>query len=205
MVRAIFIAAAMVLALVHTAAANDREICKSGSRDNSTIAACTRVISSGAVKGADLAQVYYERGLKYRYNGNHDPAISDFTKAVALDPQWAWPYVARGHSYAAKKDFKNAFADQEKAIKIEPSHVTYVGRAIDLIEAGAFDLAMKDIDEALRLNPKYFYAYLNRGEIYLKKREFDKAAGEFRMALEIKPGDENATIGLKRAQNRTAR
>src|SRR5271157_3852532 len=112
------VAAAAMIAQAGAAMADDVETCQSGAYDRPTIAACTRAISAGMASGVELARLYYDRGSKYRYSGDYDPAIRDFTKAIALAPDWSWPYVARGHTYARKKEFPKAFADQEKAISI---------------------------------------------------------------------------------------
>ena len=189
---------------VTAAAADDAALCKSSSSDNRAVAACTRVIATGKYTGKDLAIFYYERGLKRRDKHAYDAAISDFTNTIKLDSKYTWAYVARGHAFAYKKNFPRAFADQETAINLEKTAVTHTGRGIDLIEAGAYDRAIADLDEALRLNPKYFYAYRNRGDAYRKKRDFAKAEADYRKALEIKPTDGEATKGLKKAQGRLA-
>jgi tetratricopeptide (TPR) repeat protein len=206
MVRRVCIAGLIIIAIGHftAAMADDVADCNSDSIDNRAIAACTRLISSGKYSGKDLVQHYYQRGMKRRHNGAFNAAISDFTSAIKLDAKYTWAYVARGHAYAYKKDFPRAFADQETAIGLEKTAVTHTGRAIDLMEAGAYDRAIADLDEALRLNPKYFYGYLKRGDAYRKKRDFAKAAADYRRALEIKPNESEATKGLKKAQARLA-
>lgn len=203
MVRALCIAGAFIIGLGQLAvAAGDSDLgtCQSAANDAKAIAACDRVISKGGLNNDDLARIYYERGMKHRYNRKFDPAIGDFTKAIALRPKYTWAYVARGHAYAYKKDFPDAFADQEKAIRMEPTEVTYTGRAMDLIEAGAYERAIADLNEALRINAKYFHAYLNRGDAYLKMREFAKAEADYRAALEIRPDDQFAKEGLENAR-----
>jgi tetratricopeptide (TPR) repeat protein len=185
--RTLVFAALMVAGgLFAPASATDSDLCRDGNNiASSGIAACTRIISAGVAKGRDLADAYYERGLKHKLNERYDQAINDLSTAIKVDPSWSWPYVARGHVYAIKRDFTRAFADQETAVRLEPTAVTYVGRAQDLIEAGAFDRAIADLDQALRLNPKYFFAFFTRGDVYVKKREFAKAIDDYNTALQI--------------------
>ena len=184
------------------AGASDLEACQSGASDAKAIAASDRVIAQGGLKNDDLARIFYERGMKHRYNRQFDSAIVDFTKAIALRPEYTWAYVARGHAYAYKKDFPDAFADQEKAIRLEPSAVTYTGRAIDLTEAGAYERAVADLNEALRINGKYFYALLARGDPFLKMHEFTKAEADYRAALEVQPDNQSAKDGVEKARAR---
>ena len=46
----------------------------------------------------DNAQAYYNRGLLYQAQRQHQFAIDDFTTAIGLSTQQAEPYVARGLS-----------------------------------------------------------------------------------------------------------
>jgi len=172
--------------------ADDTTTCKSVlARSPEDIRACTRIISNGNARGRNLAEAYYGRGQKYRLRGNSDLAILDFSSAIRFDPGWYFPYVARGHAYAAKKQFTLAFADQETAIRLEPTAVSYVGRAQDFMEAGEMDRAIADCDQAIRLNPNYFYAFFYRGHAYLKKDQFDKALSDYRRAQEIGSDEED--------------
>ena len=204
MVRTFCIAGAFIIALAQMAMAADKdfELCQSISRDPAAVAACDRVIASGKLKGENLRKAYYDRGLKHRYHNRYDQAIRDFTQAIKADPKFTWSYVARGHAYAYKKDFVRAFADQETAIRMETTEVTYTGRAVDLIQAGAYDRAIADLDQALRINAKYFYGHLYRGDAYLKKRDFANAEAAYRMALAIRPDDQTAKKGLQNARDR---
>jgi tetratricopeptide (TPR) repeat protein len=206
MVRAFWFAAAFIFLVEQPALAeSDFDLCKSDSNESQAVKASDRAIASGSLqKVDDLVRAYYERGLKHKYNRRYDQAIQDFNKVIQLNPKYTWSYVARGHSYAYKKQFSLAFADQETAIRLEATEVTYTGRAMDLIEAGAYDRAIADLNEALRINDKYFYGYLRRGDAYLKKHEFTKAESDYRRAVELRPADKAAQDGVRNAQNRNA-
>lgn len=49
-------------------------------------------------------------------------AIDYFTRAIALNPDDANSYFARGYAYAKLNDKKNAQADYRNCLRIEPSH-----------------------------------------------------------------------------------
>jgi tetratricopeptide (TPR) repeat protein len=203
MVRGLCIAGALIIGLGQVAVAaggSDLETCQSAASDAKAVAACDRIIAKGGLNNDDLARIYYERGMKNRHNRRFDQAIGDFTKAIGLRPKYTWAYVARGHAYAYKKDFPDAFADQEKAIRMEPTEVTYTGRAMDLIEAGAYERAIADLNEALRIKGKYFYGLLARGDAYLKMHEFAKSEADYQAALELRPDDQSARDGVENAR-----
>jgi len=54
--------------------------------------------------------------------------------------------------------------------------------------------ALQDYTEAIRLNPKRFGAYIDRGKLYLELREYEKARADYERAIEIKPNDAGVYI-----------
>jgi len=65
---------------------------------------------------------------------------------------------------------------------------------------GNFDLAIADLNEAIRLNPKDAISYTFRGVAYLMKKNYDRAIADFEAALRIDPNDADTKILLEMAQ-----
>jgi Tfp pilus assembly protein PilF len=61
---------------------------------------------------------------------------------------------------------------------------------------GELDLARREYEGALRKDKKFFQARLNLGNIFLAKKEYGKAREEYLLALELRPGDADATNNL---------
>jgi tetratricopeptide (TPR) repeat protein len=61
--------------------------------------------------------------LLYQAQHQHGYAIDDFSTAIGLSIQKAEPYVARGLSYLAVKNYKNAASDLDDAVTIAPQNV----------------------------------------------------------------------------------
>ena len=61
---------------------------------------------------------------------------------------------------------------------------------------GELDLARREYERALRKDGKFFRARVNLGNIFLAKKEFGKAREEYLLALELRPGDAEATNNL---------
>jgi Flp pilus assembly protein TadD len=61
---------------------------------------------------------------------------------------------------------------------------------------GELDLARREYEMALRKDGKYFQARVNLGNVHLAKKEYGKARGEYLRALELRPGDAEATNNL---------
>ena len=60
----------------------------------------------------------YEKGQKGDYYG----AISDYTKAIEIDPQFGKAYYNRGWSKGKLKDYYGAISDYNKALEIDPNY-----------------------------------------------------------------------------------
>ncbi|MGB7630997.1 MAG: tetratricopeptide repeat protein [Candidatus Deferrimicrobium sp.] len=61
---------------------------------------------------------------------------------------------------------------------------------------GELDLALREYERALRKDGKFYRARVNLGNIFLAKKEFGKAREEYLLALELRPGDADATNNL---------
>jgi len=61
---------------------------------------------------------------------------------------------------------------------------------------GELDLAQREYERALRKDGKFYQARVNLGNIFLAKKEYGKAREEYLLALELRPGDAEATNNL---------
>src|SRR5262249_23878831 len=62
----------------------------------------------------------------------------------------------------------------------------YDGRRVYYAK-GDFDRVAADYDQAIQLDPRYVFAYNNRGNLYQNKGELDRAIADFSQAIEIQP------------------
>jgi len=72
-----------------------------------------------------LWESYIVRGNASGGRGNHNAAISDFTKAIGIDSSKAIAFANRGMGYFNLGELDKAVADLEQAVKIEPSNAQY--------------------------------------------------------------------------------
>lgn len=61
---------------------------------------------------------------------------------------------------------------------------------------GELDLARREYERALRKDRKFYRARVNLGNVFLAKKEYGKAREEYLQALELRPGDADATNNL---------
>jgi MtfA peptidase len=124
----------------------------------------------------DRAEAHCERGVVYRWKGDHDQALADFDAALQLCPDYARAYCERGITHAAHGEREKALADLDRALRLDPrDDAAYLERGVLHAETGAFEKAVKDFTKAIRLNPEEAEAYRQRAEAYAALGEAAKA------------------------------
>ena len=108
------------------------------------------------------AEFYLNRGVVSYHKGQYDKAISDFTKALEINPRYTEAYNLRGGVYSRKGQNDEAISDYSKAIEIDPRDVrAYNYRAWEYTLKGEYDQAISDLKKALEINPRYADTYNN--------------------------------------------
>ncbi|HHT9126660.1 MAG TPA: tetratricopeptide repeat protein [Candidatus Brocadiia bacterium] len=146
--------------------------------------------------------VYSMIATTYYKKGEYDLAISDYNKAIEINPRLAEAYYNRGTAYGKKGEYDRAILDFNKAIEINPRLAeAYYNRGTAYGKKGEYDRAILDYNKALEINPRLAEAYNNRGTAYSDKGEYDLAILDFNKALEINPRDAKAYINRGNAYN----
>ncbi len=122
------------------------------------------------------AEFYFNRGLTCYEKGQYDLAISDYTKALDINPRLALAFYSRAIAYGKKGQFDQAISDYTKALEIDPRYAeAYNNRGKVYWGKGQFDQAISDFNKAIEINPKDARAYNNRGVAYYYKSEYEKS------------------------------
>jgi tetratricopeptide (TPR) repeat protein len=139
------------------------------------------------------AKGYFDSGKASYKKKLYENAISDFSNAIQLDPNYAAAYNERGIAYYDQGKFDKAISDYNEAIRLDPNNAgAYNNRGDVYDDQGKFDEAIRDYNKAIRLNPNDADAYDNRGIAYWKQRKFDKAIIDYNKAIRLDPNDANA-------------
>jgi len=98
-----------------------------------------------------------------------EEAITVFTEAIELSPEFADAYIDRAKVYSATKEYADAITDCTKAIEIEPSVNAYYSRARSYFDNKDNDKAIADLTEALKIQPDAGNVLDLLGDLYHKK------------------------------------
>ena len=128
------------------------------------------------------AEKYYRRGNRATRD-NPQKALEDFTIAIRLNPKFADAYQRRSSFWQDVRLF-----DDTGGVTFVDGKVVYVRMPAEELRQRNLELALADINEAIRLQPQDSSSYFFRGMLYEKLGEPDKAAADFERA------------GVKRAQ-----
>jgi len=121
------------------------------------------------------ATKFNKRGIAYAKTGHYDQAISDFNRALELNPKDVKAYYNRGLAYYQKGEYDQAISDFNKALEINPIDAkAYYIRGLAYYQKGEYDQAISDYTKALELNPRYAKAYYNRGLACYEKGQYDQ-------------------------------
>jgi tetratricopeptide (TPR) repeat protein len=105
--------AALAVAAHAAAASSDASwnTCRVG-KPSASIAACTDVIEGDQERStAERAIAFYNRGNGYFNQGNLGKAIDDYTRSIALNPDFLNAHFNRGNGYFNSGDLDHAIAD----------------------------------------------------------------------------------------------
>ena len=132
---------------------------------------------------------YANRGFKYFRKGQFDQAISNFNKAIELDPGVTLCYFARGQIFLAKEQIDNAISDFNKTIELNPYYTdAYIFRGSAYFKGGQLDKAIVDYNKVLEMEPDNTDIYNLRGNAYYIKGQIDRAIADYTRAIELNPG-----------------
>jgi len=148
----------------------------------------------------------YSRGCAFdKDRGEYEAALADYDAALALNADYAAPYVNRGAIREKRDDLAGALADYNRALELDPAFTkAYNNRGTVRRSLGDLKGALADYDAALRLDPKYAKAYNNRGSARRGLRDLKGALADYDAALRLNPDYAKAYVnrGIAREDRR---
>lgn len=111
-------------------------------------------------------------------------------------------YFTRGLMQRRLGQNDAALKDYNQSLKLAPTSDVYNSRCYLFAITSRLQDALKDCNEALRLNPRNQYAYDSRGFTYLKLGMLDASIADYNAALNIEPGRAYSMAGRGFARRR---
>jgi tetratricopeptide (TPR) repeat protein len=133
---------------------------------------------------------YYARGVVEESMKKEDAALTDYTKALELNPRFALCYVKRGKIFFGRKQSDAAITEYTKALAINPSYSgCYFNRGNTYFDMQQYDPAIADFSKVIELDPKDVDAYFNRGVMYKKNGKYELALADYAKVIALSPKD----------------
>ncbi|MDD5585165.1 MAG: tetratricopeptide repeat protein [Candidatus Omnitrophica bacterium] len=133
-----------------------------------------------------LAQAALYNGIVYLDKQMYDAAVTEFTKAIELNPHFTEAYYNRGLVHAKEGSFDKTIADYTKAIENNPRDADiYYNRGFTYYRKGSIDEAIIDYTKAIEISPNQADVYYNRALLYISKKEYDKAWDDIHKAQSL--------------------
>ncbi len=142
-------------------------------------------------------EAYYDVGLLFMESGNFKGAVTTFDMYIGAPVEnrqnLADAYNNRAVSLRKLGRNQDAIRGFQKAIELksdDPKFVTNLGNAYR--DAKEFDLAIKQYDKAIRVDPRFVPAYLSRGLLYSMTGKNDEAIADLDAVIKIDSNEPEA-------------
>lgn len=108
----------------------------------------------------------------------------------------------RGNKALAADKFEEAIAAYTEAIDLDPSnHVLFSNRSAAYAKAGKYELALKDADQTIALNPTWSKGYSRKGSALSYMEKYVEAFEVYQKGLEIDPNNQALQQGQAEIRN----
>jgi tetratricopeptide (TPR) repeat protein len=106
------------------------------------------------------SEEYYKSGMNFAKSGQYRESITDFNKAIELDPGHVNAYYSKGTAFESLGDYTGAIENYNKAIELDPGHVNaYYSKGTAFESLGDYTGAIENYNKAIELDPGHVNAY----------------------------------------------
>ncbi|MBC7819696.1 MAG: tetratricopeptide repeat protein, partial [Planctomycetaceae bacterium] len=106
----------------------------------------------------------------------------------SVDGSWLW--IKSERAYLRRADvvpFEDAIGHYTRLLETNRTANNYWNRAQIWRMKGELDIALGDMNDAIRLNPTESALFLNRGILWKNKKDYDKAIADYSEAIRLNP------------------
>lgn len=151
-----------------------------------------KVLSLDPYNGATYGHIGWCR----QRMGKGEEAVTYFKKAVMLEPDNPSHYNSFASYYLERHLHSLAIENIEKAISMGygsdyQKASFYVNLSVALRGQGDYKKAMVVVDKAIELIPLYAFAYMQKGDTLVGRREYEEASKQYLKALDLNEKNED--------------
>jgi tetratricopeptide (TPR) repeat protein len=130
----------------------------------------------------------YDLGHAMRDCGRLDEAITNYRKAVELDPTFTMAHNNLGSALDSRGDVDEAIVEYRKALELDPMCViAHNNLGNSLRSKGRKEEAVSEYKRALEIDAKLVTTHFNLAVLLSECGRIDEAVGHYQTALEIEP------------------
>ena len=131
---------------------------------------------------------YNGLAVAYVLLGDLNSALSEYNKAIEIDPNYAEAYNGRGNIYRKQNKLPQALSDYNRVIHLDPTYAeVYYNLGIFYDKQNNLPQALSNYNKAVAINPNLEEAYYNRGNTYTQQGDFTRAIADYMKTINIDP------------------
>lgn len=148
------------------------------------------IAKSANVRAPFVERPYISRGQFHMKAGQHELALADMDRGIALNPRSPGAYLARGTLHVQRGALGQAFDDASRALAIYPGYaLAYNLRCVVQIRQRRMEAALADCVRAVEIDSGGADAWFNRGFALRALGRGAEAAASYERGLAIAPAD----------------
>ena len=122
------------------------------------------------------------------YRKEYNKAIAHYEKAIAADPNDAYPYNGLGNVYFDLREYDKAIECYQNAIAIDSNYAhPYNGLGNVYYRRREYDKAIAYFQKAIAVDSNFAYPYNGMGNVYEDLKEYGKAIEYYQRAIAAYP------------------
>ncbi len=131
---------------------------------------------------------YNNRGASYYKLKRYEEAINDYTSCLAIDSTMDKSILGRAYAYYKLNRYEEALKDANETIRLHPDYDSYIFRFTVYRDTEKYPEALADFEKAASYTSD-IGVYSQRGSLYFKMNNLEKAIEDYTLVLNKNPND----------------
>lgn len=123
----------------------------------------------------DFYPAWYRQSLSLLNMRRYSQALSTIEKTIALKPENTILYALKGEALQNLSQYDEAISSYNRAIAKTNNSLILTRRSSIYRILGKYDLSLKDLDRAIKYDPRYTEGYINRSLTYYQLGDYQQA------------------------------